>query len=284
VSAPGGELGTRVVLAHAVAALSAAGVGSPRVDAELLLAHTLGVSRGRLASLDQLEPGAATRFSELLARRAAREPLQYLLGSAPFRYLSVPVGPGVFIPRPETELLIDAVLPRLRAQDTPFVVDLCAGSGALALAVKHEIPDAEVLAVERSPAALTWLRSNCAGSGVQVLAADISDLLALESFAGRASAVVSNPPYVPAACVVSAEVGHDPAEAVFAGADGLDLIPAVLAAAALLLDTGGHLAMEHDDTQGVSVPTMLREDGRWDAIAEHRDLAGRDRYVTATRR
>ena len=271
------------VLAAAMRRLAEAGVTSPRVDAELLLAHVLEVDRGRLITLDAIDAEDATRYAELIGRRAARDPLQHLTGRAPFRHLELAVGPGVFIPRPETELLVDAVLPALQALAAPTVVDLCSGSGALALAIADEVPGARVIAVERSATALSWLRQNARTTPVEVIAADVTDRTPLALLAGTVDVVVSNPPYVPSTTDVDPEVRADPAEAVYAGADGLSVIPAVIACATELLRPGGSLAMEHDDTHGDVVCDLLREDGRWDAITGHRDLTGRPRFVTATR-
>jgi release factor glutamine methyltransferase len=216
-----------------------------------------------------------------VTRRIAREPLQHIVGSAPFRTVEVAVGPGVFVPRPETELLVDAVRPGLAAGDR--AVDLCAGSGALALALAAEVPGLRVTAVEADPDALAWLRRNTAATRVDVLAADVAAGPLLPELTGRVAAVVSNPPYVPAATEVAAEVRHDPAVAVFAGPDGLALVPAVIARAAELLRPGGVLAVEHDDSHGAAVPELLRADGRWRDVAGHRDLAGRPRFATASR-
>jgi release factor glutamine methyltransferase len=278
----------RALLADAVARLDAAGVASPRVDAELLLAHSAAVSRSRLITMDEVPQDAATRFAALLERRAHREPLQHLIGTAPFRNLELAVGPGVFVPRPETELLVDAVLPSLTGLAAPLVVDLCSGSGALALAVADEVPASRVIAVELSERALDWLRRNATGTRVEVIAADVASPDLLPSERGRADAVLSNPPYVPAATPVAPEVRADPDEAVFAGADGLRLIPAVLERAADLLRSGGVLALEHDDTHAEAVPALLRAgdgwDRAWDDVREHADLSGRPRFVTARRR
>lgn len=265
-------------LAQAIARLADAGVPTPRVDAELLLAHVLGVPRSRLVLAPPPDAEAQARFKGLVERRASRVPLQHLTGTAPFRHLELAVGPGVFIPRPETELLVDAVLPV-----TGVVVDLCAGSGALALAIAHEAPGSTVYALERSPAALTWLRRNAEGAHVTVVAGDVRDPSVLSELDGRVDVVVSNPPYVPAAIEVDPEVRADPADAVFAGVDGLDLIPDVIARAAQLLRPGGRFAMEHDDTHAASVPHLLQTDKRWDEVIEHPDLSGRARFVTARR-
>jgi release factor glutamine methyltransferase len=263
--------------------LAAAGVASPRVDAELLLASVLSVPRGRLAALDEVAGAAATAFAEHVARRAAREPLQHITGHAPFRRLVLAVGDGVFVPRPETELLVDAVLPHLRRLHAPVAVDLCAGSGALALALADELPGAAVTAAERADPALDWLRRNAVGTEVWVVAGDVSAPGLLAELHGRVDAVVSNPPYVPVATAVEPEVRADPADAVFAGADGMAVIPHVLARAADLLKPGGVLAVEHDETQVEPVAALLHA-GPWTSIAAHRDLAGRPRFATAVRR
>jgi len=273
----------RALLDDATRRLSAAGVGSPRVDAELLLAHCLGVERSRLAVTDDVDPVTAQAFADAVDRRADREPLQHILGRAAFRYLDLAVGPGAFVPRPETELLVDAIRPGhgLGLGEAPIVVDLCAGTGALALAIAQEVPAARVYAVERSDAALAWLRRNTAGTKVTVVPGDVADDGLLPDLRGRVDAVVSNPPYVPAGTPVEPEVRADPDEAVFAGDDGLSVIPNVIARAQALLRPGGVLAVEHDDTHGEAVPALLG-DG-WRDVADHRDLAGRPRYATAVR-
>lgn len=265
-------------LAEATGRLAAAGVTTPRVDAELLLAHVLGIPRSRLLSARPSDEQRSA-FAELIARRAARVPLQHLTGTAPFRHLELRVGPGVFVPRPETELLVDAVL----ADEPQVVVDLCAGTGALALAIAQEAPGTTCYAVERSPDALDWLRRNAAGTDVVVVAADVREPGLLAELAGRADAVVTNPPYVPRTTAVDPEVRADPDEAVFGGTDGLAVIPSVIARAADLLRPNGLFVMEHDDTQGRSVPDLLERDGRWTATADHDDLTGRPRFVTARR-
>jgi len=276
--------GKRELLAAATQRLAAAGIGSPRTDAELLLAHVLEVPRGGLITIEAVGTEDTTRYEALIERRVAREPLQHLTGRAPFRHLELAVGPGVFVPRPETELLIDAVLPALHAQPAPTVVDLCSGSGALALAIAYEVPASRVLAVERSPGALVWLRRNAQGTPVEVLVADVADPTPLASRAGTVDVVVSNPPYVPLDCEVEPEVRADPVQAVYAGVDGLSIIPAVLARAAELLRGGGLVAMEHDDTHATAVADLLVQDGRWGEITGHQDLTGRPRYVTAVKR
>ncbi len=279
-----------MAVARAARVLAAAGIDAPRVEAELLAVHVLGVPRGRLALADGLTPDQLDRYDALVARRADREPLQHLTGSAAFRHLELAVGPGVFVPRPETELLAGWGVDQARAGG-PLVVDLCSGSGAIALAVAQEAPAARVVAVERSPAALAWLRRNAADRAaagdrpVEVVAADVTDPGLLSDLEGRVDVLLCNPPYVPRAVEVPPEVAaHDPDEAVFGGADGLDVIRPVLARAARLLRPGGVLGVEHDDTHGAAVPALLVADGRYEAVEEHRDLAGRPRFATARRR
>lgn len=266
----------------AVATLSESGVDSPRADAEFMAAHVAGVSRTGLHTAADPAPEAVNAYRELVSRRAERQPLQHVLGTAPFRYGELAVGPGVFVPRPETELLVEWALPRLAVVDAPLVVDLCAGSGAIGHAIVHERPDARVVAVELSPEALPWLERNLSGSGVRVVAADATDPATLSELDGRVDAVLSNPPYVPAAVPVSPEVAADPAMAVFSGADGLAVIRALIPRAAALLRPGGLVAVEHDDTHGSAVPELLRASGFTD-VTGHRDLTGRPRFATATR-
>jgi release factor glutamine methyltransferase len=254
------------------------------VDAELLLAAVLDVPRSRLLLIEAPDAVAEAAFESLVARRMTREPLQHIVGRAPFRHIEVAVGPGVFVPRPETELLVDAVLPHLLSRPAPVAVDLCSGSGALALALADEVPGARVLAVEQPGPAADWLRGNAAGRRVEPIIADVTDPQLLTGLRGEVDAVVCNPPYVPRPTQVAAEVRFDPETAVFAGADGLALMPAVIARAAELLRPGGLLALEHDDTHAGAVPELLEADGRWTGVRDHQDLTGTPRYAVATRR
>ncbi|GIJ78160.1 release factor glutamine methyltransferase [Micromonospora phaseoli] len=283
-------------LARAARDLAAAGVVSARAEAELLAAYVLQVPRGRLALADGFTDSQLDVYHTLVARRAQQEPLQHLTGSAGFRHLELAVGPGVFVPRPETELLAGWGVERARQVDRaggapPLVVDLCSGSGAIALSVAHEVPAARVVAVERSPAALSWLRRNAAARvaagdrPIEVVEADATDPDLLAELVGRVDVLLCNPPYVPQAVAVPPEVaGHDPAEAVFGGTDGLAVIRPVVDRAAALLRLGGGLGIEHDDSHGTAVPGLLTAHGGYASIADHHDLAGRPRFVTASRR
>jgi release factor glutamine methyltransferase len=282
----GRPVAVRELILSAVRLLSQAGVASPRVDAELIAAQVLGVKRSRLAIMPPMAPREQAEFHRLVKERARRVPLQYLLGNAPFRTLELAVGPGVFIPRPETELLVEWGLAALGQAPEAAVVDLCAGTGAIALAVAVERPRFSVYAVERAPSALVWLRRNVAAIAprVSVVEGDVTAASTLSSVDGRADLVLCNPPYVPERTPVAPEVAdHDPAEAVFAGPDGLSLIPGVIARAATLLRPGGWLGIEHDDSQGDTVPERLRRHGGFDQVADHRDLAGRPRFAVARR-
>jgi release factor glutamine methyltransferase len=275
------------VLVEAELALIDAGVASPHFDAESLAAHVLGVSRGHLLLHPRLDTAAAAALRALIARRAAREPLQHLLGTAVLGPAEVAVGPGVFIPRPETELLLEWGVAQLSEVASPLVVDLCTGSGALALAIAAMRPDAEVHAVEVDREALAWARRNVAADGgrVHLHASDVRASDLLPDLAGRVDLVVCNPPYVPDATPVPPEVRTgDPAVAVFGGPDGLTVIPDVVARAAELLRPGGAFAVEHDDTHAEAVPALLRAHRELVDIAEHADLNGRPRYATARRR
>ena len=270
------------VLATATKDLAAAGVASPRVDAELLAAYVLGVGRGRLLLIDSLRADELHRFTSLVAERVQRIPLQHLLGTAAFRHLELAVGDGVFVPRPETELLAGWGIDRTAPGST--VVDLCSGTGAIALSVADEAAPGLVVAVERSNAAWEFLRRNTAGTAVRIVQADVTDPDVLSELTGQVDVLLCNPPYVPDGTPVPPEVSeHDPAEAVFGGADGLTVIRPVIALAARLLRPGGVVGIEHDDVHATAVPDLLRADGRFTDVEEQQDLAGRPRYATARR-
>ncbi|WP_242532734.1 peptide chain release factor N(5)-glutamine methyltransferase [Nocardioides sp. S5] len=266
----------------AAARLAEAGVASPERDADLLLAHVLDVGLGRLPLVDDLTVPQREQYAALVARRAAREPLQHLTGTAAFRHVELAVGPGVFVPRPETELLAGWAIEHALALPSPVVVDLCTGSGAIAKAVADEVPGAVVHAVELDEGALAWAERNLAGTGVDLRHGDLAT--AFDDLAGTVDVVVCNPPYIPLEAweSVAAEArDHDPHLALFSGDDGLDAMRVLEQRAALLLRAGGVVGAEHADVQGESAPAVFAAAGRWQDVADHRDLAGRARYVTA---
>ena len=278
----------RLALLEATRILTEAGVDSPRVDAELLAAHVLGVERSRLPLVPLVDPSVVDAYGKLVTRRASREPLQHLTGSAWLGDIPLVVGPGVFIPRPETDLLLEWALSV--AGPTPVVVDLCTGSGALALAFAHAHPSAVVHAVELDSVALSWarrnsdLRADAGDTPVRLHSGDVTNPKLLADMENTVDLVLCNPPYVPSGVAVPPEVAaHDPAMAVFGGPDGLDVIRSVVACAARLLKPGGHVGIEHDDTQGESVPALLRGRRVLTDVVDHQDLAGRPRFTTARR-
>ena len=273
----------RHAIADAAAVLAAAGVDSARVDAEYLAAHAAGVDRARVMFAEP-NPAFYPRFSDLVKRRAQRIPLQHLIGTAAFGPVEVQVGPGVFIPRPETEALLEWAMNQ-PLPPSSVIVDLCTGSGALALALAHTWPQAQVVAVEKSPEALVYARRNCAGSAVEVLEADVTVPSLLADRDGTVDLLVSNPPYIPDGAELDPEViDHDPAAALFGGPDGMSVIVPIIALAARLLRPGGKLGIEHDDTTADQVVAALDRDGTFGDITARRDLTGRPRFVTATRR
>ncbi len=281
----------RDVIASATRQLAAAGVESPRVDAELLVAHVVQTDRGRLVVVDEMTDAQHTAVTDLVARRADREPLQHILGDAAFGPLTLAVGPGVFVPRPETELLLEwAVRACAEVGPSPRVVDLCSGSGALALGVAA-LTDATVVAVEKDDDALRWLRRNVAEAPesrrrrVEVRRGDATTLDWRRDTDHPVDVVVSNPPYVPTTVDVPPEVAdHDPAVAVFGGRDGMSVITPMVAVIAAVLTPGGRCAIEHDDTTADRVVAALHATDAFAEIASHADLSGRPRFVTARRR
>jgi len=286
-----GRTALRPVIEEASEKLRSAGVPSPRADAELLAAHLLGVERPRLALVPMVEATVLERYLELIERRVLREPLQHLTGVAAMGEIDLAVGPGVFVPRPETELLFAWALAHLETlphDHQPIVVDLCTGSGALALAVAHARPDAQVHAVEIDPAALTWARRNAddriadGDTPIVLHADDVTDPTLLTELNGRVDLVLANPPYIPDGAALEPEVaGHDPHRALFGGPDGLDVIRAMLPTVTRLLRPGGATGIEHDDTNGSALAALLIDSGAFTDIVEHPDLAGRPRFVVA---
>ncbi len=272
----------RALVANAERRLAEVGVASPQADAETLLAHVLGTDRSRLVLVDVVSDIDASTYDALVARRARREPLQHLTGRAYFRHVELAVGPGVFVPRPETELLAGWAIEQASALDHPVVVDLGTGSGAIAKAVANEVPKARVHAVEKDEPAHGWATTNLAGTGVDLRLGDLGT--AFDDLAGTVDVVVSNPPYIPLDAWESVAVearDHDPSLALWSGDDGLDAIRAVEERAALLLRPGGVVGVEHADAQGDSVPEVFTASGRWTEVRDHRDLADRPRFVTA---
>jgi release factor glutamine methyltransferase len=262
--------------------LAEAGVPSPRFDAEELAAFVLAVPRSQLARYEVID---ADRYGCLIQARAERRPLQHLTGVAYFRHVSLAVGPGVFVPRPETEVMVSQVVEFLNDLDSARVLDLGTGSGAIALSIATECPHAQVHAVETDPAAHDWALRNLAGTGVTLYLGDLA--ATAPELDGSIDVVVSNPPYIPLSAweSVAPEVrDHDPPTALWGGgSDGLDAIRAVEERAGRALRPGGLLAVEHADAQGESAPAVFRSTGRWRAVADHPDLAGRARFVTARR-
>ena len=276
----------RAVQAEAARRLTAAGVASPETDAALLLAHVLGVSRGNLVLVHEVAAEQEAAYDALVRRRVAREPLQHLTGTAAFRHVELAVGPGVFVPRPETELLagwaIEEALARAADGVRPVVVDLCTGSGAIARAVADEVPDARVHAVELDESAWAWAARNLADTGVDLRQGDMAD--AFSDLDGSVDVVVCNPPYIPVEAwesVAPEARDHDPALALWSGQDGLDAFRVLERTAARLLRPGGVLGAEHADAQGDSAPAVFVATGRWQDVRDHRDLAGRPRFTTA---
>lgn len=269
-------------IASAANTLREAGVDSPEVDARLLAAHVLGVAPLQLMFADA-PADFGERYTELVARRAAREPLQHIIGTAPFYGVDLAVGPGVFIPRPETEILAEwAVRKLIDAPPAPTVVDLGSGTGALAIAVARARPDANVYAVERSEAARAYLQRNVEklAPQVNVVAGDMTDP---ELLAGiGADVVVTNPPYVPETPELQAEVYADPHEAVFSGADGMAAIRGLVPVVKQMLKDGGAVGIEHDDTTSEAVQAELRAGGFAD-VRPLEDMTGRARFVTASK-
>ncbi|BBH16354.1 release factor glutamine methyltransferase [Nocardioides baekrokdamisoli] len=282
----------RDLIAAAAGRLAGAGVESPQSDATELLTHVLKVTRSQLTLVDEIDAAAEAEYEALVAQRATRIPLQHLTGVAYFRHVELQVGPGVFIPRPETELLagwaIDAADPagRVDAEGgvsrSPIVLDLCTGSGAIAKAVKDECPAAEVHAVELSVDAFAWAEKNLAGIDVDLRQGDA--FKAFDDLVGTVDVIACNPPYIPLEAWESVALearDHDPQIALFSGQDGLDAIRLLELRAAELLRPGGVVGVEHADAQGESAPEVFRATGRWSDVRDHKDLAGRARFLTA---
>ncbi len=286
---------TEISLADAVksatAVLAAAGVPSPAVDAQLLAAHLLGVSRGELAAMLFGTAVSPSGYDALIARRAEREPLQHITGVAYFRHLELAVGKGVFVPRPETESVVQLgidVLTQLRqdrgAEGELVAVDLGTGSGAIAAAMATEVSGSRVYAVELSDDAFPWAQRNLAGTGATLVHGDMRH--AFMELNGTVDVVVSNPPYIPAAAIPrDIEVRlHDPHMALYGGgADGMEMPTAAAATAARLLHPGGFFVMEHAEVQAEQMAALLNDSGLWENVRTHVDLTGRDRATSGLR-
>lgn len=278
-----------VLVSDAAVRLRAAGVPSPEVDARELLAYVLGERPTLWGGRRPVAPDAARRFRALVARRTERVPLQHLTGAAHFGRIEVAVGPGVFVPRPETESMMvwaTTELARRRAihPERPVVVDLCTGSGVIASSIALEVPDAQVYAVELSAEALPWAQRNLAGTEVRLVHADMVE--ALPELNGTVDLVTCNPPYVPldAYDTVAVEArDHDPSLALFSGDDGLDAIRVLTGVAARLLREGGLLTFEHAEVQAESAPQVVVDSHLFTQVRDHPDLTGRPRFVTAVR-
>ncbi|HEY5230994.1 MAG TPA: peptide chain release factor N(5)-glutamine methyltransferase [Galbitalea sp.] len=275
----------------AIQRLTEAGVASPEADADLLIGHVLDMSRGEVQAKAvagvELRSDQLDELGSMLDRRVAREPLQHITGRAYFRSLTLTVGPGVFVPRPETEQVAQFAIDALKvvASPEPLAVDLGTGSGAIALSLATEVPHSVVYAVEVSPQAYEWASRNRELTGATNATLVLGDLAdSLHELDGRVDVVISNPPYIPSDAIPrDLEVQlHDPSVALYGGADGLDVVRSVSTTALRLLHAGGTLVLEHGELQGAAIAALLRADG-WSAVATHRDLLGRDRATTALR-
>jgi release factor glutamine methyltransferase len=286
----------KATINKAIALLTEADVSSPQVDAELLMAHVVGVARSQLLTVVDLPDEQVLDFEMLVARRANRVPLQHLTGVAYFRRLELAVGPGVFVPRPETELLVEAAIKHLKNLNAPRIaVDLCAGSGAIALSLALEVPGTTVHAVELSDDAFNWLTHNVVDHAAKLEAVDsqvlvhhgnAGDRSLLSELSNQLDAVVSNPPYIPSEMIPRDPEArdHDPAIALFSGVDGLDVARKVVLVAADLLKPGGFVGIEHADVQGESLPALFKDmPSFWSEVKDNVDYNKLPRFTTAIR-
>jgi release factor glutamine methyltransferase len=274
-------------LRSATEKLVLAGVASPIVDAELLACFVLGVQRSELTMLlirDELFPeDKIGKFEAALSRRVKREPLQHITGLAPFRHLELYVGPGVFTPRPETEQLVELAIEKLKENPNPVIVDLCSGSGAIAISLSTELVAAEIYSVELSEQAFGFLERNYQKYGLDSKNARNEDLAdAFDDLEGKVDLVISNPPYIPDSAVpVDLEVQlHEPSLALYGGQDGLDVIRRISSRALYLLKPSGLLLLEHSDSQALAIGELLLSQG-WLEVTSSQDLAGKDRMISA---
>jgi release factor glutamine methyltransferase len=273
----------RRAIDSAAAALADAGIDSARHDAELLAAHLVGTDRGRLPLIEP--PGAEFfgQYRDAVAARSLRIPLQHITGTVAFGPVELNVGPGVFIPRPETEAMLEWAIAQRRGT-RPVIVDLCTGSGALAVALAHHWSAARVIGVDDSDAALDYARRNVRGTAVELVRADVGAAGLLPELDGQVDMLVANPPYVPDDVELEPEVAqHDPRHAVFGGPDGMRVIAAVVDLAVRWLRPGGSLAVEHDDSTSLATVELLTQKGLFEDISARQDWTGRPRFVTARR-
>jgi release factor glutamine methyltransferase len=273
----------RCAIDSATTMLAEAGIDSARYDAEELAAHLAGTERGRLALLASPDDTFFDHYRDSVAARSRRVPLQHLTGTAAFGPLTLSVGPGVFIPRPETESMLQWATAQ-RLPDSPVIVDLCTGSGALALGLARHWPAARVIGVDDSEAALDYARTNSAGTPVELLHADVTAPGVLSELDNQVDLLVSNPPYVPDGADLEPEVfEHDPSHAVFGGPDGMAVITALVGLASRLLRPGGLFAVEHDDTTSARTVELICGTASFEDVVPRADLTGRLRFVTARR-
>ena len=278
----------KALISEGKAQIEAAGYSS--VDAEILFAHLLGLTRMELHNPIALERALAEisdesaivdGYAQLVQRRCNHEPVQYLTGTAGFRNLDLAVGPGVLVPRPETEGLVEEVLKHIANLPGPVsVIDLGAGSGAMAISIATEAPNTHVIAVEKSSDAIEWLKQNVAfyDESIRIVQGDVADVLD----GVKCDVVVANPPYVPDSQPLPKDVAtFEPAIALFGGSNGLEIPKRFIAAAARLLKVGGLLAIEHTETQGESIANLLS--ANFTQISLHLDLTGRPRWTSAIR-
>jgi release factor glutamine methyltransferase len=277
------------LLSESSSKLSEAGVTSATVDAELLACYCLGVSRSELSIMvatNQEFPAAEMEsFEKALARRVSREPLQHITGVAPFRHLELEVGVGVFTPRPETEQLVGYAMEKMSSIQRPLIVDLCSGSGAIAISLATEVIDSEVFAVELSKDAFEFLRRNAVQHGLLEKRLRNEDLQSsLPELDGKVDLVISNPPYIPNDAIpIDLEVQlHEPSMSLYGGVDGLDVVRQISVRAMKLLKPGGFLVMEHADTQSKAIGELLLAEG-WLQVEARADLAGKDRMISAVK-
>jgi release factor glutamine methyltransferase len=274
----------RCAIDSATTLLADAGINSARFDAEELAAHLAGTQRGRLPLIESPDDAFFDRYHTAITARSLRVPLQHITGTAAFGPLTLSVGPGVFIPRPETEAMLEWAS-ALCLPAAPVIADVCTGSGALALALAQRWPAARILAIDDSDAALHYARKNCAGSAIELVQADATDPSLLTELDGQVDLLVANPPYVPDAVELEPEVSqHDPRHAVFAGPDGMTVINPIVRLAARWLRPGGFFAVEHDDTTSSLTTQLVSSTAVFDEITGHADLAGRPRFVTARKK